>query len=87
MIVDNALPDEPDRAVWVSRGVARDLPPQKPKTAKVSDHLTPAYAAFMERSRFCLMSTVGPEGTDGSPCGDEGPVVTPLDGNAGLERP
>lgn len=53
--------------------------PSKPALGKVSDHLTPAYAAFLERSRFCLLSTVGPEGTDGSPRGDEGPVVTPLD--------
>lgn len=53
--------------------------PGAPAMAKVSAHLTPAYAAFIERARFCLMSTVGPEGTDGSPRGDEGPVVTPLD--------
>lgn len=53
--------------------------PSKPALSKVSAQLTPAYAAFIKRSRFCLLSTVGPEGTDGSPRGDEGPVVTPLD--------
>ncbi len=30
-------------------------------------------------SRFCVLSTVGPDGTDGSPRGDDGPVVQVLD--------
>lgn len=30
-------------------------------------------------SRFCVLSTVGPAGTDGSPRGDDGPVVYELD--------
>lgn len=47
--------------------------------AKVTDCLTPAYAAFIERSRFCVLTTVGSEGTDGSPRGDDGPVVRILD--------
>ncbi|MDU8944035.1 pyridoxamine 5'-phosphate oxidase family protein [Rhodophyticola sp. MJ-SS7] len=33
----------------------------------------------MERARFCILATVGPEGTDTSPRGDDGPVVTILD--------
>ena len=53
--------------------------PGTPSLAKVAQHLTPAYRAFIDRSRFCILSTVGPEGTDGSPRGDEGPVVTVLD--------
>lgn len=53
--------------------------PGKPATAKVTAHLTPAYATFITASRFCVLTTVGPEGTDGSPRGDEGPVVTILD--------
>ena len=53
--------------------------PSKPALAKVTAHLTPAYAAFIARSRFCVLSTVGPEGTDGSPRGDQGPVVVALD--------
>ena len=53
--------------------------PGKPALAKVTSHLTPAYAAFIAASRFCILSTVGPEGTDGSPRGDENPVVIPLD--------
>ena len=46
---------------------------------KVADRLTPEYAEWIARSRFCVLSTVGPEGTDGSPRGDDGPVVFPLD--------
>ena len=53
--------------------------PAMPALAKVTPHLTPAYAAFLNQSRFCILSTVGPEGTDGSPRGDQGPVVTILD--------
>jgi uncharacterized protein len=53
--------------------------PGTPAMAKVAPHITPAYRAFMDRSRFCILSTVGAEGTDGSPRGDEGPVVTVLD--------
>lgn len=46
---------------------------------KVTPHLTPSYRAHIERSRFCVLTTVGPGGTDGSPRGDEGPVVAVLD--------
>ena len=46
---------------------------------KVTPHLTPSYRAILDRSRFCILSTVGPEGTDGSPRGNAGPVVTVLD--------
>jgi uncharacterized protein len=46
---------------------------------KVTPHLTPAYRSWVERSRFCILTTVGPEGTDASPRGDDGPVVTILD--------
>lgn len=42
---------------------------------KVSDHLTPLYRRWIEGSRFCVLSTVGPEGVHGSPRGDDGPVV------------
>ncbi len=58
---------------------ARYGTPKPPAMAKVAPHLTPAYRAFIAQARFCLLSTVGPEGTDGSPRGDEGPVVVPLD--------
>lgn len=53
--------------------------PAEAATVKVTDHLTPAYRLWIDRSRFCILSTIGPEGTDGSPRGDEGPVVTALD--------
>lgn len=46
---------------------------------KVMHHLIPTYRAFLERSRFCVLTTIGPGGTDGSPRGDEGPVVSVLD--------
>ncbi len=53
--------------------------PGQAATVKVTTCLTPAYQAFLDRSRFCVLTTVGPEGTDGSPRGDECPVVTVLD--------
>lgn len=48
-------------------------------TRKVTNHLGPSYRAYLQRARFCILTTVGPEGTDGSPRGDDGPVVTILD--------
>lgn len=53
--------------------------PGEASQIKVTAQLTPAYRAHIERSRFCVLTTVGPEGTDGSPRGDEGPVVTIAD--------
>lgn len=46
---------------------------------KVAQHLTPSYRRWIEASRFCIVSTVGEAGTDGSPRGDDGPVVRVLD--------
>ena len=46
---------------------------------KVTDHLTPAYGTWIAAARLCILSTVGPEGTDASPRGDDGPVVQVLD--------
>ena len=46
---------------------------------KVADRMTPEYRSWITRSRFCILSTVGPEGTDASPRGDVGPVVQELD--------
>ncbi|MCV6586909.1 MAG: pyridoxamine 5'-phosphate oxidase family protein [Marinibacterium sp.] len=42
---------------------------------KVAGHLTPLYGAWIEGARFCVLSTVGPDGVHGSPRGDDGPVV------------
>ena len=46
---------------------------------KVAQRLTPAYRRWIEAARFCVISTVGPDGTDGTPRGDDGPVVLELD--------
>ncbi len=46
---------------------------------KIAPGLTPEYRIFIERSRFCVLTTVGPEGTDARPRGDDGPVVRILD--------
>lgn len=49
--------------------------PGEASLVKVTDRLTDAYRAWIARSRFVVLSTVGPEGTDASPRGDAGPVV------------
>ncbi|MDX5593886.1 pyridoxamine 5'-phosphate oxidase family protein [Pseudovibrio sp. SPO723] len=46
--------------------------PQLASTAKVSDRITPKYRDLIEASSFCAVATVGPEGMDCSPRGDEG---------------
>lgn len=46
---------------------------------KVADHLTPLYRKWIMQSKLCILSTVGSGGTDGSPRGDDGPVVLELD--------
>lgn len=48
---------------------------------KVAPRLTPLYRRWIMASRLCILSTVGPDGTDGSPRGDDGPVVLELDPN------
>ncbi len=53
--------------------------PGKASMIKVASQLTPLYRKWIMTSRFCVVSTVGPEGTDGSPRGDHGPVVQELD--------
>ena len=53
--------------------------PGKASLIKVADHLTPLYRKWIMASRLCMVSTVGPAGTDGSPRGDDGPVVQALD--------
>jgi len=54
-------------------------PPPDAAVVKVTRRLTPAYQAWIERARFCFLSTTGPEGTDCSPRGDDGPVVQVAD--------
>ena len=53
--------------------------PLETAVAKVADRLVPVYRDWIAASRFCILSTVGPEGTDASPRGEDGPVVTALD--------
>ncbi|UWR10546.1 pyridoxamine 5'-phosphate oxidase family protein [Sulfitobacter mediterraneus] len=50
-----------------------------PSLRKVADRLTPLYRKWIMASKLCVLSTAGAEGTDASPRGDDGPVVTELD--------
>ncbi|PJE34767.1 pyridoxamine 5'-phosphate oxidase [Pseudooceanicola lipolyticus] len=47
--------------------------------SKVARRMTPLYRKWIMQSRLCMLSTVGADGTDGSPRGDDGPVVAELD--------
>ncbi len=53
--------------------------PPESALAKVARRMTPAYRRWIAVSKLCVLTTVGPEGTDGSPRGDDGPVVLELD--------
>ncbi|MEW9921061.1 pyridoxamine 5'-phosphate oxidase family protein [Marimonas sp. MJW-29] len=53
--------------------------PAAPSLRKVARRMTPMYRRWIMASKLCVLSTVGPEGTDGSPRGDDGPVVVELD--------
>lgn len=53
--------------------------PGAPALRKVARRMTPLYRKWIMTSRFCVLVTVGPDGTDGSPRGDDGPVVLELD--------
>ena len=46
---------------------------------KVARRMTPLHRRWIAASRFCVLSTVGAGGTDGTPRGDDGPVVQELD--------
>jgi len=46
---------------------------------KVVKRITPLYEKWINSARFVVLTTVGPEGTDGSPRGDVGPVVRIVD--------
>lgn len=67
---------------WITTLDALELlfgPPPEAAILKVTRRLTPAYQRWIEASRFCILSTIGPEGTDGTPRGDDGPVVQVAD--------
>ena len=53
--------------------------PKDASTRKVATEMVPIYRRWIEQSRFCVLSTVGPEGTDASPRGDDGSVITVID--------
>lgn len=53
--------------------------PGEASLRKVAPCLTSTYRKWIMTSRFCILTTVGPDGTDGSPRGDDGPVVQELD--------
>ena len=53
--------------------------PGAPAMRKVATQMTPLYREWIMAAKLCVLSTVGPMGTDGSPRGDDGPVVTELD--------
>lgn len=48
-------------------------------TRKVARQMTPLCRKWIMASKLCVLSTVGPEGTDASPRGDDGPAVLELD--------
>lgn len=53
--------------------------PGAPALRKVAHRMTPLYRKWIMASKLCVLSTVGANGTDGSPRGDDGPVVLELD--------
>jgi PPOX class probable FMN-dependent enzyme len=53
--------------------------PGEASLVKVARRMTPVYRNWIMRARLCILTTVGPEGTDASPRGDDGPVVRELD--------
>lgn len=53
--------------------------PGETSLKKVVTRITPEYRKWIAKAKFCVLTTVGPDGTDGSPRGDDGPAVTELD--------
>ena len=49
--------------------------PSEASLVKVASEITPSYQRFIEASPFVALTTVGPEGTDCTPRGDQGQVV------------
>ncbi len=49
--------------------------PGETSLTKVARRITPLYRDWIGAARFVVLATVGPEGTDASPRGDDGPVV------------
>ncbi|MEE9453067.1 MAG: pyridoxamine 5'-phosphate oxidase family protein [Paracoccaceae bacterium] len=49
--------------------------PKAASVVKITDHITAEYGAYIKVSPFCALATVGPEGLDCTPRGDNGQVV------------
>lgn len=49
--------------------------PGKASITKVLTHVSPLHAKWIAASRLCVLATIGPDGTDASPRGDDGPVA------------
>ncbi|MDA9278835.1 pyridoxamine 5'-phosphate oxidase family protein [Amylibacter sp.] len=52
--------------------------PSDASLRKVSDHITPTYRKWIQASSLCTLATVGPNGVDASPRGDNSNVVREL---------
>lgn len=68
-----------DRVETIDALLALYGTPGAPALRKVVPGLTPLYRQWILASKFCILSTVGPAGTDASPRGDDGPVVQEMD--------
>ncbi|MDA8760285.1 pyridoxamine 5'-phosphate oxidase family protein [Amylibacter sp.] len=53
-------------------------PPSIASIKKVSNRITPTYRKWIEASSLCTLATVGPNGVDASPRGDDTNVVLEL---------
>ncbi len=49
--------------------------PSAAAVKKVTSEIIPVYEQWIRRARFCVLTSVGPAGTDGSPRGDDEAVV------------
>lgn len=47
----------------------------KASVTKVRDFVTPLHGKWIAASRLCILATIGPDGTDASPRGDDGAVA------------
>ena len=73
------MPDDPHAIADLDALHALFGTPGAAALDKVADRMTPLYRRWIMASRFAILSTIGPEGTDASPRGDDGPVVRELD--------
>lgn len=53
--------------------------PGQASVVKVVPQMTPLYRQWIAQSKLCILSTVGSDGTDASPRGDDGPTFREID--------